>query len=100
VVGKSIPRPDVPGKCTGTHTYVHDFKLPGMLHGRVIRAAAIGARLLDVDESSIRNIPDVRVVRTNDFLGVVSKDEWAAVRAAATLKATWVPWEGLPGDEG
>ena len=70
-MGKSLPRPDVPGKCTGKHTYVHDFKLPGMLHGRVIRPPAMGAKLLSVDESSIAGIPDVRVVRINDFLGVV-----------------------------
>jgi nicotinate dehydrogenase subunit B len=99
VVGKSIPRPDVPGKCTGTHMYVHDFKLPGMLHGRAIRPPAIGAQLVSVDESSIGGIPDVRVVRINNFLGVVAKNEWAAVRAATALKATWSDWRGLPGHE-
>jgi CO/xanthine dehydrogenase Mo-binding subunit len=98
VVGQSIPRPDVPGKCTGKHTYVHDFKVPGMLHGRVIRPPALGAKLVSVDESSVAGIPDVRVVRMNDFLGVVAKNEWAAIRAAATLKATWSDWQGLPTD--
>ena len=60
-----------------------------MMHGRVIRPAAVGARLLAVDEASIRGIPDVRVVRIENFLGVVAKDEWAAIRAARELKATW-----------
>jgi CO/xanthine dehydrogenase Mo-binding subunit len=100
VVGKPIPRPDVPAKCTGQHVYVQDFSLPGMLHGRVIRPPAIGATLLSVDESSIRSIPDVRVVRVASFLAVVSGDEWAAVRAARTLKAAWSEWRGLPGHEG
>jgi nicotinate dehydrogenase subunit B len=100
VVGKPLLRPDVPGKCTGRHTYIQDFSVPGMLHGRVIRPAAIGARLLSVDESSIRAIPDVRVVRVENFLGVVAPDEWAAVRAARELKATWSDWEGLPGNDG
>jgi nicotinate dehydrogenase subunit B len=99
VVGKSFPRPDVPGKCTGTHMYVHDFKLPGMLHGRAIRPPAMGAKLLSVDEKSISGIPEVRVVRINDFLGVVAKNEWAAVRAALALKAAWSDWKGLPGHE-
>ncbi len=54
VVGKPLPRPDVPAKCTGRHVYVHDFSVPGMLHGRVIRPPAIGATLLSVDESSVR----------------------------------------------
>ena len=96
VVGKALPRPDVPGKCTGQHTYVSDFKLPGMLHGRVIRPPSMGAKLLSVDESSLAGIPDVRVVRINDFLGVVSKNEWAAVRAVSALKAKWTDWQGLP----
>lgn len=100
VVGKPLLRPDVPSKCTGQHVYVQDFTLPGMLHGRVIRPPAIGAKLISVDESSIRQIPDVRVIRVGSFLGVVASDEWAAVRAARELKATWSPGESLPGSEG
>jgi CO/xanthine dehydrogenase Mo-binding subunit len=100
VVGKPLPRPDVPGKCTGRNPYVQDQIVPGMLHGRVIRPPAIGAKLLAVDESSIRGIPDVRVVRVENFLGVVAKDEWAAIRAARELKATWSEWHGLPGNDG
>ena len=76
-------------KCTGRNVYLQDFVLPGMLHGRVVRPPAIGAQLLTVDESSLRAIPGVRVVRIGNFLGVVAKDEWAAVRAASELKATW-----------
>jgi CO/xanthine dehydrogenase Mo-binding subunit len=96
VVGKPLLRPDVPGKCTGTQTFVHDFKLPGMLHGRVIRPPRIGAKLVSVNEGSISRIPDVRVVRVNDFLGVVAKNEWAAVRAASTLEAKWSDGAVLP----
>jgi CO/xanthine dehydrogenase Mo-binding subunit len=96
VVGKPLLRPDVPGKCTGTETFVHDFKLPGMLHGRVIRPPRMGAKLLSVNEASIAAIPDVRVVCIKDFLGVVAKTEWAAVRAASTLDAKWSDWSGLP----
>lgn len=100
LVGKPLSRPDVPEKCTGKHVYVQDFTMPGMLHGRVIRPPAIGAKLLSIDESSVRPIPDVRVVRIENFLGVVAPDEWAAVRAARELKATWSPWQGLPGNDG
>src|SRR6266487_538676 len=45
IVGKPLPRPDVPAKCTGANIYVHDFTVPGMLHARVIRPPAIGAML-------------------------------------------------------
>src|SRR5438445_1526707 len=93
VVGKPLLRPDVPGKCTGQHVYLQDFAVPGMLHGRVIRPPALGATLLAVDESSLTGIPDVRVVRIESFLAVVAPDEWAAVRAAGAVEATWSDWE-------
>jgi CO/xanthine dehydrogenase Mo-binding subunit len=98
-VGKSVPRPDVPGKCTGQYEYVQNIRVPGMLHGRVIRPPAFGAKLMAMDEASIRAIPDVKVIRIESFLGVVAPDEWAAIRAARELKATWSEWEGLPGSE-
>ena len=50
LVGKPLPRPDVPAKCTGSFTYMQDFSLPGMVHARVIRPPAIGAKLISVDE--------------------------------------------------
>jgi nicotinate dehydrogenase subunit B len=95
IVGKPLPRPDVPAKCTGRHTYVHDFAVPGMLHARVIRPPAIGAELVAVDESSIAAL-DARTVRVKNFLAVVAADEWTAVRAARSLRAQWSAWAGLP----
>jgi nicotinate dehydrogenase subunit B len=100
VVGKPILRTDVPAKCTGRHVYVQDFTLPGMLHGRVIRPPAIGAKLLTVNESSTSGIPDVRVVRIESFPGVVAKDEWAAIRGTRELKATRTEWQELSVSEG
>jgi len=99
-VGQPLPRPDVPAKCSGRHVYVHDFTLPGMLHARVIRPPAIGATLVAVDESPVRAIPDVQVVRVGSFLAVVAPDEWAAVCAAGALKATWSDARTLPGSDG
>jgi len=96
VVGQPVPRPDVPGKVTGTHTYMQDFRVPGMLHARVVRPPAIGATLENVDESSVKNIKGAKVVRQGSFLAVVAETEWAAVKAAKALKATWTKWEGLP----
>jgi CO/xanthine dehydrogenase Mo-binding subunit len=95
IVGKSLPRPDVPAKCTGSHVYVHDFTMPGMVHARVIRPPAIGAKLASVDESSVASF-GAKVVRIEDFLAVVADDEWTAVRAARSLQARWSEWSGLP----
>jgi len=89
LVGKSLPRPDLPAKITGRHVYVHDHVLPGMLHGRVLRPPAVGAKVEAVDESSVARLPGVQVVRIADFVGVVSINEWAAVRAARELKVRW-----------
>ena len=96
LVGKPLPRPDVPAKCTGTFTYMQDFSLPGMVHARVIRPPAIGAKLIAVDETSIKNLPGASVVRIQDFLAVIADDEWTAVRAVGTLRAQWSEWSGLP----
>jgi CO/xanthine dehydrogenase Mo-binding subunit len=88
VVGQPLARPDIPGKVNGRHVFVHDFKIEGMLHGRIVRPPSVGAKLNAVD-TSIKSIPDARVVRINDFLGVVAASEWDAVSAARLLKAQW-----------
>src|SRR5215470_6852537 len=97
IVGKSVPRLDIRDKATGRFVYMHDFRVPGMLHGRVVRPLAIGAKLENVDESSVKDIPGlVAVVRERDFLGVVATTEWGAIQATRRLKAAWSAWEGLP----
>ncbi|MBR0717802.1 molybdopterin cofactor-binding domain-containing protein [Bradyrhizobium liaoningense] len=97
VVGKPVARLDIPEKATGRFSYMHDFHVAGMLHGRVVRPLAIGARLESVDESSVNGVPGLlKVVREGDFLGVVATTEWGAIQAARKLKATWSNWQGLP----
>ncbi|PYR72566.1 MAG: xanthine dehydrogenase family protein molybdopterin-binding subunit [Acidobacteria bacterium] len=98
-IGKPLLRPDLPAKCTGRHVYVQDFTLPNMLHGRIIRPPSVDATLVSIGESSLRGIPDARAVRVGNFLAVVARDEWAAVRAATALKATWNERASLPGHE-
>ena len=104
-VGQSVPRVDIPAKATGELVFVHDMRLPGMLHGRVIRPPYAGAdhgdfigNLLEaVDESSIAHIPGIRaVVVIRDFVGVVAEREEFAELAANTLRVHWKPWAGLP----
>src|ERR1700730_1777036 len=97
IVGKTVSRLDSADKMTDKFTYMHDFSVPGMLHGRVVRPPAIGAKLESVDQSSVKNIAGiVKIVREGNFLGVVASDEWDAIKAAQQLKATWSKWEGLP----
>jgi nicotinate dehydrogenase subunit B len=97
LVGKPIPRLDIPDKVTGRFTFMQDFKVPGMLHGRVIMPSALGATLVSYDESTIRDIPGVvKVVRIENFIGVVAKSEWGAIKAARQLSVKWSAWNGLP----
>jgi nicotinate dehydrogenase subunit B len=97
IVGTDVPRRDIPAKVFGKFDYVHDFKLPGMLHARVVHPAAIGAQLQRWNDAECRKIPGyVRAVRKKDFLAVVATDEWSAIRASTTIRATWSPWAGLP----
>jgi nicotinate dehydrogenase subunit B len=94
IVGTSVPRRDLPAKASGKYTYLQHLRVPGMLHGRVVRPRGQGsyfhgARVVSLDADSIRDIPGARVIRRGDFVGVVAPDEWAAVRAAQRLRVTW-----------
>src|SRR5438067_1479056 len=105
IVGQSVPRTDLPAKATGELVYVHDVRVPGMLHGRVVRppyagvdtGPFVGTSLIAIDENSISEIAGlVAVVRIGDFVGVVAEREENAVKAAAQLKITWKPTPALP----
>jgi len=104
VVGKPLPRTDIPDKVRGTFTYIQHLALPGMLHARIVRprgqrAYAAGAKVKSVDSSSIKDIPGAAVVRKGDFIGVVAESEWDAIRAAKQLKVDWEDDHSLPGDD-
>ena len=87
IVGKSIRRVDLPAKLTGEFTYTPDIRVPGMLHGRVVRPATVISKPASVDESSIKDIPGiVKVVLEGSFVGVVAETEWAAIRAAESAE--------------
>jgi len=104
-VGKPVARVDIPAKVTGQLTYVHDMRLPGMLHGRVVRppyagadsSAPLGDSLISVDKASIAHLPGiVEVVVIKDFIGIVAKREEQAIAAMRQLKVEWKKWAGLP----
>lgn len=97
VLGQPVPRPDLPAIVTGEFEYVHNVRVPGMLHGRVVRPPAVGATLVSVDETSVRDLPGVvKVVVKKNFVGVVAQKPWQAAQAASKLKATWTRGTGLP----
>jgi nicotinate dehydrogenase subunit B len=89
IVGQPIKREDVAPKVFAQEDFVTDIKVPGMVHGRMIRPAVAGSVPVKVDESSIKDIPGAQVVHQNGFLGVVAPKEWDAIKAAEKLKVEW-----------
>ena len=105
LVGRATPRVDIPDKVVGKLTFVHDLRLPDMLHGRVIRPPYtghdrgdfVGTCLVAVDKASVAGMPGlVQVVVIGDFVGVVAEREEQAAAAARKLKVSWRKPEGLP----
>ena len=99
IVGKPVARFDIPAKVTGGVAYVQDLRLPGMLHGRVVRPPSYGATLQAIDEAKIKAMPGVvAVVRDGSFLGVIAEREEHAIRASAALggSARWAAGPPLP----
>jgi nicotinate dehydrogenase subunit B len=97
VLGKPIGRPDMPAMAAGQFEYVHNVRLPGMLHGRVVRPPVVGATIISVDDSSVAGLPGlVKVVVKKNFIGVVAEKPWQAMQAAEKLKVNWTAGSGLP----
>ena len=97
IAGTAVPRLDFPDKVFGRPRFVHDLSLPGMIHGRVLKPAAPGARLLSLpDVGAVAGL--IAVVRDGSFAGVLAETEAAAENALSLLRkgATWSPGETLP----
>jgi nicotinate dehydrogenase subunit B len=96
VVGRSVHHVDVTDKVRSKHQYVQNLKVPGMLHGRVVRPPGINATLDSVNGFP-RRIPGlVKVVVQKDFVGVVCEREEQAIRAAKELRVSWKNPGGVP----
>jgi nicotinate dehydrogenase subunit B len=99
VMGQPVSRVDIPAKVTGGAAYVQDMRLPGMVHARLVRPPSYGAQLSECDTSSVEKLPGVvRVVRNGNFLAVVAKKEFQAIKAMRALSdaAKWSERSGLP----
>jgi CO/xanthine dehydrogenase Mo-binding subunit len=96
VMGQPVPRVDIPAKVTGGTAYVQDMRLPGMVHARIVRPPSYGAQLTDCDSSGIEKLPGVvKVVRDGNFLAVVAKKEFQAIKAMGALSAA-AKWRETP----
>jgi CO/xanthine dehydrogenase Mo-binding subunit len=89
IVGQPIKREDIAPKVYAQEDFVTDVKVPGMVHGRMIRPVVAGSVPVKVDESSIKDIPGAKVIWDKGFLGVVADKEWDAIKASQKLKVEW-----------
>lgn len=105
LVGQPVPRLDIPAKVSGQTVFVHDMRVPGMLHGRVVRPPYagvdagdfVGRCLQAVDEASIAHLSGiVQLVVQGDFIGIVAEREEQAEAAMRALRVHWAPWTPLP----
>jgi CO/xanthine dehydrogenase Mo-binding subunit len=97
IIGKPTRRIDIPAKVTGGAAYVHDMRLPGMVHARMVRPPTYGATLLSLDTAAAESVPGlIEIVRNGSYLAVVTQGEWQAVQAMRLL-AQGAKWsEGTP----
>ena len=92
IVGRPIPRYDIPAKVNGSLEWAVDAKVPGMVHARNVRPPVVGATLIGIDESSVRDLPGfLRVVSRGNYVAVICEREEQAIGAARRLKVEWQP---------
>ena len=102
LAGKSVQRVDIPGKVFSHPRFIHDFALPGMLHGRVLRPELSAAKLVNLSEDRARAVAGlVAIVRDGNFTGVISETEDGAEAALKALRkeAIWSSGEALPDED-
>ncbi len=88
-MGKNLPRVDIPAKLTGGAAYVHDLRLPGMLHARIVRGPSHGTRLIGPKVDAAKAMPGViGIVRDGDFTAIVAMREWQAIQAMRVAQAS------------
>jgi nicotinate dehydrogenase subunit B len=103
VMGQPMQRVDIPAKVTGGAAYVQDLRLPGMVHGRIVRPPSPAATLAALDTAAVEKMPGVlKVVRDGNFVGVIAKREYQAIVASRALAkaARWDERETLPAQAG
>jgi len=90
MVGQSPQRYDIPPKVDGSLKWAVDVKVPGMVHARNVKPPVAGAKLVGIDESSVRDLPGfVKVVSKGNYVAVVCEREEQAINASRQLKVNW-----------
>lgn len=94
IVGKSLPRLDLPAKITGS-AFIHDIAPNGVVHARMLRQPWRGAQLAALDEAAVRKAAKapIEIIRDGEFIAFTADNELAATRAAEAAR-NLARWEG------
>lgn len=90
LMGKSLPRFDIPAKTDGTAEFGIDVDLPDMKYAAVMGPPVLGAKTVSVDDTYARDMPGiVKVLDKGSFVAVVADGYWQAENAIRQLDVTW-----------
>ncbi|HVG90193.1 MAG TPA: molybdopterin cofactor-binding domain-containing protein, partial [Alphaproteobacteria bacterium] len=89
VAGQVVPKVDGKSFVTGAHQYTSDISRSGMMYGAVLRPKAFNAKLGALDTKEAEQVPNLKVVRDGDFVGVVASDPETATNALDLITAEW-----------
>ncbi|WP_373522560.1 molybdopterin cofactor-binding domain-containing protein [Aquiflexum sp.] len=86
-VGKAVPREDIMKLVRGEAHFVHDLRLPDMVHARVLHPPVYKAKLVSIDLDNIKDHDGIlKVIEDGSFVAVIAKREFQAVKAWQHLK--------------
>ncbi|WP_194778481.1 xanthine dehydrogenase family protein molybdopterin-binding subunit [Pararhodonellum marinum] len=96
IVGRPILREDIRNLVLGNEHFIHDLRLPEMVHARVLRPPVYKAKIKSIPETEVKSIPGVlSLIRDGNYIAVIADEEYAAVKALKVLKEKSV-WEKHP----
>ncbi len=98
IIGKPIPRQDIPQKTNGQAQYGLDISVPGMLYASIERSPVFLGKVMGFNDSEVLKIPGVRHViptsrnvygHTREGVAVLADNYWAALKGRKALKVEW-----------
>lgn len=90
LIGRPVPRLDLPGAVRGDPVFAQDVRVPGMLVAQVERPPVLGGSVKSFDDAKARAVPGVRaVVQVTGGIAVIAEDFWAAKKGREALAVEW-----------
>lgn len=98
ILGKPMPRPDIPSKVNGSAIFGIDVNVPGMLYASVQHCPLIHGKMTSFNEAEVKAMPGVKYVlkterkmphKAVDAVAVLASSYWSALKARRALQIEW-----------